>query len=238
MKFGFIGCGHMGATLARKVSEIEKNIAVCDHNAAKIAPLVSECGAAERTADEIARSAKFVVLGVKPQTIFDTSEEIKDALCANKNAVVISMAAGVSIAAISKATGSDKVIRIMPNTPVLLGKGVITYSTTGVSKKEEAEFLTAFSSCGSLKKVAEKDIDACSVAAGCAPAYAYEFIGALTQAGVEMGLDEKTALSLVCETLQGAAEMAKKYGDTKALTDGVCSKGGTTIEGVKVLRKR
>ncbi len=239
MRFGFIGCGHMGATLVRKVSEVEKSIAVCDHSESKIEPLVAECGAKKASANEIAARAKFVVLGVKPQVIFDTIGEIKEAFCSNENAVVISMAAGVSTGALIEATGSEKVIRIMPNMPVLLGKGVITYALgTGVTEEEERDFLSAFSTCGTLEKIDEKDMDASSVVAGCAPAYAYEFIGALAEAGVEMGLDEKTALSLVCETVKGAAEMALKFEDTAALTDGVCSKGGTTIEGVKVLREQ
>jgi pyrroline-5-carboxylate reductase len=237
MKFGFIGCGHMGSTLVRKVCEIEKDVAICDINAAAVESLSKECGCFVANAKAICGAAKFVVLGVKPQSLADTIASIKSELDGNAQAVVISMAAGVPISTIVEKTGKDKVIRIMPNTPVLLGKGVISYATTdSVAEDEEKAFLTAFSSCGTLKKVAEEDIDACSVVASCAPAYVYEFIGALTKAGVGFGLDEKTALSLVCATVEGAAEMAKTFGDTDALTDGVCSKGGTTIEGVKVLR--
>ena len=152
--------------------------------------------------------------------------------------IVVSMAAGISIEAIEKAFGFKiPVIRIMPNTPVAVGKGVILYSCDDeITVKEREEFEEIFNKAGLTDKISENLIDAASAVSGCGPAFVYLFIEALADGGVLCGLPRDKALSYAAETIKGAAEMVIKSGKHPGeLKDNVCSPGGTTIEGVKAL---
>ena len=124
---------------------------------------------------------------------------------------------------------------VMPNTPAMLGLGMILYATDKVSQTEEKAFLDGFAAAGLFDKIPEADIDAGSVVSGCGPAFAYAFIQALADGGVACGVDKDKALLYAAQTAKGAAEMLLKFGDSQTLIKNVCSPGGTTIEGVKTL---
>ena len=236
---GFIGCGNMGGALVNAATKAigGENIAVCDYCIDK-AKSFEPLGVTVLTAKELASACKFVVLGVKPQNMQETLVGIAEGLKENQNAVMITMAAGISTAAIRKFVGADvPVVRIMPNTPALLGEGMILYDTLGVEKADEDEFLRFFSKAGVLDKLPEEKIDAASALSGCGPAFVYVFAEALADGAVECGVPRDKANTYAAQTLLGAAKMLKEYGHPAELKDAVCSPGGTTIAGIHALEK-
>lgn len=238
---GFIGCGNMGGALASAAAKAigGKNIFLSDFIAEKAEGLAEELFANKSDNKTVAENCKFIFLGVKPQVIFDTIKEIAPTLKRRKDRyIVVSMAAGISIEAIEKAFGfNPPVIRIMPNTPAQVGKGVILYSCDDeITVKEREEFEEIFSKAGITDRIPEHLIDAASAVSGCGPAFVYLFIEALADGGVLCGLPRDKAISYAAETVKGAAEMVIKSGKHPGeLKDNVCSPGGTTIEGVKAL---
>ncbi len=237
---GFIGCGNMGGALVQAAAKTidGKQIAVCDFHAEKVSILEQSCKIQPTTSKDIAQNADFVILAVKPQAMQSAIKEIAEELKARKNITVITMAAGLSIDAIRGFIGADlPIIRIMPNTPVAVGKGMVLYTTAGVCAETEEKFLTAFAKAGKFDKIAEDKIDAGSAVSGCGPAFVYMFAEALADGGVECGLPRDKAIMYAAQTLLGAAEMLLQNGNPGALKDAVCSPGGTTIAGVHALEK-
>lgn len=238
--FGFIGCGNMGGALVRAVAKSldKEKIAVCDHNEAKTTTLEKELGVKTLNAVEIAQTCRFIVLGVKPQNMQATLVPLAPILRRRENMVIISMAAGVSVSAVRAFLGANlPVIRIMPNTPALLGKGLLLYSPVDVDEQTQKDFSVYFAKVGTLDKIPEEKIDAASALSGCGPAFAYAFAGALADGAVECGLSEDKAAFYAAQTLLGAAEMLLAYKNPTALIDAVCSPGGTTIAGMRALEK-
>ena len=239
-KIGFIGCGNMGGALARAVAKAVGGdyVAVNDYFAEKAQDLANECGASVLSAQEIAQKGKFIVLGVKPQNMQQTISAFAENLKANQDAVVITMAAGISISAIRAFIGADlPVIRIMPNTPALVGEGMILYDCAGVSKQDEEAFKALFAKAGVLDKLAEDKIDAASALSGCGPAFVYAFAEALADGAVECGVPRDKAQTYAAQTILGAGKMLLEFGHPADLKDAVCSPGGTTIAGVHALEK-
>ena len=238
---GMIGCGHMGGALVRAAAKAlsSGSIAICDHHEDRLQALVQDTGAVFTAATDIAASSDFVVLGVKPKGLRDTIGEIRSVLSRNPSAVLVSMAAGVEIQTLRTYVGHDiPVIRMMPNTPVALGAGMILYALSGeVTAEQEAEFLRTFSAAGRLIRIEESEMDAATAVAGCGPAFAYLFAEALADGGVECGIPRERAALYAAEMLRGAAEMLIAYGHPADLKDAVCSPGGSTIAGVHALER-
>ncbi len=240
---GFIGCGNMGGALASAAAKAigGKYILLSDFMQEKADALAEKISAHSSDNKTIAENCQYIFLGVKPQVIFDTIKEITPVLKKRKDRfVIVSMAAGISIEAIEKAFGFNvPIIRIMPNTPVAVGKGVILYSCTdSIEQSEVSDFEKIFSFAGITDRIDEKLIDAASALSGCGPAFAYLFIEALSDGAVLCGLPREKALTYAAETVKGAAEMVIKSGKHPAeLKDNVCSPGGTTIEGVRALEE-
>lgn len=237
---GFIGCGNMGGALvtaaAKKVDG--GKIAVCDFDKTKVEKFEKAYGAVGATATELAKECRFLVLGVKPQVMAQTVAEFADILKTRQDVTVITMAAGLSVSAIRSFIGANlPVIRIMPNTPVALGQGMILYTADGVASAEEQEFLACFEKAGVFDKIPEDKIDAASALSGCGPAFVYAFAEALADGAVECGVPRDKAAVYAAQTLLGAAEMLKEYGHPADLKDAVCSPGGTTIAGIHALEK-
>lgn len=241
MKFGFIGTGNMGGALARSVAERKGNgsILLANRTAAKAEKLAADIGAAVGTNDEVAEQCKYIFLGVKPQMMADMLSGIKDVLGTRKSEVVlVSMAAGLSCEKISEmAGGGFAVIRLMPNTPVSIGEGIVLYCSNDlVSKADESELVNAISGAGMTDPIDEKLIDAASAVSGCGPAFAYMFIEALADGAVECGLPRAKAMSYAAQMLLGSAALVLKSGEHPGkLKDDVCSPGGSTIKGVHAL---
>ena len=217
-RFGFIGVGNMGGALAQAASRSTKQIILCDHDAQKAADLGRRIGCEFADSRTVVAESEYVFLGVKPQMMAEMLEEIKKTLKQHRDVILVSMAAGLSIKTLRKmAGGSYKVIRIMPNLAVEVGKGEILYTTSENVSKEE-------------------DMDAGCAVSGCGPAFVYKFVRSLSKGGVEAGLDPETSLALAIQTVHGAAKMLENNADDiDTMIKKVCSPGGSTIEGVKKL---
>ena len=239
---GFVGCGNMGGALARAALRAKEGgrIAVYDPAADKLAPLCERGAVAMPDAVSLATSAHLIFLGVKPAALTQVLATMARGLRDNTDAVIVSMAAAVSIATIQEALTalglSCPVIRIMPNTPAAVGQGMTVYATSStVTASDEADFLALMQPSGEVLRIEERHIDAAGCVSGCGPAFAYIFAEALADGGVACGLSRTDAARLAAQMLAGAAEMLKTYGHPADLKDAVCSPGGTTIEGVKAL---
>ena len=241
--FGFIGCGNMGGALARSVAATVtgENLLLCDACAEKAELLASELGAESTTVDAVIGKSDYLFLGVKPQSLSALFEGLKPMIDARQTPpVLISMAAGISLATIGEYAGAElPTIRIMPNLPVAVGEGMILYTTNQyVSDEMLAVFCNALSAAGRLDRIDEEKIDAASALSGCGPAFVYLFAEALADGAVACGLSREKALLYASQTLAGAAKMLLTTGEHPAtLKDAVCSPGGSTIEGVKALEE-
>ncbi|MBQ8295274.1 MAG: pyrroline-5-carboxylate reductase [Clostridia bacterium] len=237
---GFIGCGNMGGALITAATRAisAKNIVICDHNKAKTNVYAQQYGLTVADAETVAKEAKFVIFGVKPQVMKQAIEPLSDILKHRENVVVVTMAAGLSMDSIQTFIGAKlPVIRIMPNTPVAVGKGMVLYSTDGMDAQTETEFLRCFAQAGVFDKLPENKMDGGSALSGCGPAFVYAFAEALADGGVECGVPRDKAALYAAQTLLGAAEMLLQYGHPADLKDAVCSPGGTTIAGIHALEK-
>ncbi len=240
-KFGFIGCGNMGGALASAAAKSlsAAELAVCDSDEKKLASFTESGRAIDIDITALAGKSDFIFLGVKPQALPSVLEAISQSLKSRTDRfVLVSMAAGVSISAIEAIVGEGvPIIRIMPNTPVAVGKGMILYSAnSAVKKADEERFLEGLSAAGEFDKIPEQLIDAGGALSGCGPAFVYLFAEALADGGVECGLPREKAQLYAAQTLLGAADMILKSNSTPAaLKDAVCSPGGTTIAGVHAL---
>ena len=240
-KVGFIGCGNMGGALVKAVSHSLQRgeIAVCDQSKEKTDFMEKEYGAIPVSGEEIAKEAAFVVLGVKPQVLPDALAPLASLLQAREDVTIVTMAAGISIAAVQGFIGKAlPVIRIMPNTPVSLGEGMILYSLVNVSNNAHKEFLSYFAKAGAFDCIPEAEIDAGGALSGCGPAFVYLFTEALIEGAKELGLSEKQAEQYAMQTVKGAAEMMLKYGDPASLRRAVCSPNGTTLAGIAAMEEK
>lgn len=233
-EYGIIGTGHMGAELARCIAKEGHSLLLANRTPEKAESLAKELNATAGTNEEVCQKAKFIFLGVRPQSFDELCAEISPILKKRNDYVLVSMAVGLSIETILKKLDlSCPVIRIMPNTPVSVGEGVILYTLHQVSKTDEQAFCSVFSSNALLVPLAEEAIDAAGCISGCGPAFVYQFIDAFAKAGESLGLSQNEALELVLKTIQGSVKMVQTTGETpRSLCDKVCSKGGTTERGV------
>ena len=237
MKYGFIGCGNMGGALARALTKNTKDVLIADQYS-NVEALAAEMGCSFSTNEEAAGSQR-VFLAVKPNVVSSVLEQLRPVL-AEKKPLLISMAAGVSIAQLEQWAGVElPIIRIMPNTPAAVGKGMILYCTNALVKEEDlADFLADMNCAGRFDCLDEKLIDAGSALSGCGPAYMYMFLEALADGAVACGLPRAKAYTYAAATMAGAAEMVLSTGNHPgALKDAVCSPGGSTIAGVKALEE-
>ncbi len=239
-KFGFIGAGNMGGALlvAAAKGNIYEKIAVYDTFAEKAKSFEEKYDNVTATAlDTLVKESEYIFIGVKPQMAKALFSEIAP-LFNEYNPVLVSMLAGTSIEKICTLAEKEMpVIRIMPNTPALIGEGTILYCNNHTVTENQVDyFVKAMSGAGLLDKIDENKIDAASAVSGCGPAFAYMFIEALADGAVECGVPRDKALMYAAKMLSGSADMVLNTGTHPgALKDAVCSPGGTTIAGVHAL---
>lgn len=239
MKYGFIGCGNMGGAVARAMSQSTKSIMVSDRSG-KAAALAENLGICYGDNASIAAECDMIFLCVKPHMMKDMLSPLQSVLAARKP-LLITMAAGLSIQAIEEFAGVRlPVIRIMPNTPTAVGKGVIQYCHNELVENTMLQaWLRDMQPCGLLDPLEERLIDAASALSGSGPAYMYVFLEALADGAVACGIPRKKAMEYAAMTMAGAAEM---YLQTKqhpgVLKDAVCSPGGSTIVGLRAMEQR
>ncbi len=158
----------------------------------------------------------------------------------SRRPLLITMAAGLEIRQIRDFAGCDlPIIRIMPNTPTAIGKGMIQYCCNDlVTADLLADWLADMAPCGLLDQLEERLIDAASALSGCGPAYMYLFLEALADGAVACGIPRAKAMDYAAQTMIGAAELMLATGKHPgALKDAVCSPGGSTIAGVRALEQ-
>ncbi len=242
--FGFIGTGNMGGALARAVRRRMEGsqILLANRSPEKARLLSEELGASVVSNCDAAGQADYLFLGVKPQMMEGMLKEINPALAQRRTPfVLVTMAAGLTIDRIREMAGGKAypVIRIMPNTPVAVGEGMVLYTCSGnVTEESRNFFLDACAEAGQFSDIAESGIDAGSAVAGCGPAFADMFLEAMADGGVACGLSRAQALKFAAQMMTGAARLALETGQHPgALKDAVCSPGGATIQGVRKLEE-
>ncbi len=189
------------------------------------------------TAAEAATLARLVILAVKPQQAADACAELRTTL--TDQSIVLSIVAGLPIATIAAATGTNRIIRVMPNTPCLVGHGVSAVAaSSGIERDDLERILRLFASVGSVHEVAESLLDAVTAVSGSGPGYVALLIEALADGGVRAGLPRALAQALAIETFGGTAALLAVTKEHPAVVrDRVSSPGGTTIAGLAVLEQ-
>ena len=238
MKYGFIGCGNMGGAIARALSKATTDIALADRSG-KGKILADQLGITYSDNETIAANCDRIFLGVKPHMMQDMLAKLQPILALRKP-LLITMAAGLEIRQIEAFAGCAlPVIRIMPNTPTAIGKGVTQYCCNDLV--EEAvlkDWLADMSGAGLMDALEERLIDAASAISGSGPAYMYVFLEALAHGAVTCGIPRAKAMEYAAMTMVGAAEMfLKTKQHPGALKDAVCSPGGSTIAGLRALEE-
>jgi len=242
-KVGFIGVGNMGSALVKGLVEAKTidsdGIGVFDVVSAKAKELTEKFGVRPfNTISELIGFSDIILIAVKPQNITEVLDELRGALKSDQ--LIISIAAGISIEFIEERLGSKvPIVRVMPNTPALIGEGASALSRNDrVDDATMEKALTLFRSVGIAVEVDEKLMDAITGLSGSGPAYVMLFLEALTDAGVFVGLPRDVARTLVLQTILGSVRMVLETENHFAqLKDMVTSPGGTTIYGLKALEE-
>lgn len=242
-KLGFIGVGNMGGALATAACKGDASkVIITDLCEARRNQLGGELGCnIGATIEDVASDAKFIFLGVKPHQIVGLLNNLSPVLKAREDRyILVSMAAGVSIEKILKAADVDApVLRMIPNTPVTVGEGIVPFCNKDMTDEEIEEFRTLMAGAGKFHLVPESLMDAASALTGCGPAFVYLFIEALADGAVAAGLPRPQAQEFAARTVRGAATMVLETGRHPGdLKDAVCSPGGSTIAGVKAMEQR
>lgn len=236
-RFGFIGLGNMGGAIARGLAcgggfvlhGFDPNEGMCRKHA--------DIMAIHPGALELARNSDYVLLAVKPQVMRPVLTGLAPAL--GPETCLVSIAAGVTLAQLVDWSGNVcPVVRVMPNTPAMVGKGVyaLCFDHERVDEASRRTILDAFASIGQAHVLPEKLFDAYTGLIGSGPAYVYAFMEGLIDAGVTLGLTRAQASGMVAGLVSGSALMAEAEGaHPTLLKEMVTSPGGTTIAGLNAL---
>ena len=228
LTLGFIGTGNMGGALAQAAAKNNNNrLLLANRHPEKAQRLREKIGGELTDSRSAAAMADYIFLGVKPQMLEALFAEIRDTLSARSDRfVLVSMAAGTSMEKVQRLAGGDyPVIRIMPNTPVSIGEGMILYACSKELRQEEKNaFLEAMAAAGRFSPLEERLIDAGSAVSGCGPAFVDLFIEALADGGVACGLPRAQALEYAAQMTAGSARLILESGRHPGeLKDAVCS---------------
>ena len=242
-QWGFIGGGKMATALIRGILRTgvaePADLAASDPLASARSALAGETGIQLfETNPPVVERSDVLVLAVKPQAMHEVLAQLRPLV--RPDQLVISIAAGVSIATILQGLGADRrIVRVMPNTPALLGEGASAYALgPGITPADEAITREFLSAVGRAVKVPEPLLDAVTGLSGSGPAFVYLMIEALSDGGVRMGLPRDIATMLAAQTVLGAAKMVLETGlHPGVLKDQVTSPGGTTIAGLHALER-
>lgn len=248
MKVGFIGAGNMSRAILTGINKSKvldcKDIFVSNRSKEKLDDLKNDFGFNVSTDNSyVIKNAKdFLFICVKPQ-IFDTiSKDFKKVI--GKKQLVVSIMAGKSLEYLEKSLGTKNVVRVMPNTPCLVGAGISAVAATkeAIKDKNYKEVLKVLQTIGEVVEVEEKYINAITQVSGASPAWIFMLIEAIADGGVECGLPRDMAYKFAMSAVYGSGKLAAdKYKESKThpgvLKDMVTSPAGTTIEGVRVLEE-
>ncbi len=190
------------------------------------------------SSQSIVKDSDIIVLAVKPQNYAEVLDELKEVVSNDKT--FVSIAAGISIAYVQNALGCNcPVVRVMPNTPLLLGKGASALCPSDNISEEDKQIVEElFAGSGVCEYITEEHMNEIISVNGSSPAYIYLFAKAMADYAESCGIDYDKAMNLICATLEGSAAMLRESGDTPdELIKKVSSKGGTTIAALEKLRE-
>ena len=244
-QIGIIGIGNMGGAIARGLLESgyirPSELAVCDHDPAAAARLLQAWPAvtAFDLPADLCEECAFVVFAVKPHMLADLLRECGDALL---DRAVISIAAGWTVDMLREALAplGARWLRVMPNTPALVGEGMTALCEDTTLTEDELAFAKGiFDSVGKTELLPERMFDGVTAVSGSSPAYVFMMIEAMADAAVMEGIPRKKAIAMAAQSVLGSALMVLNTGEHPAvLKDNVCSPGGTTIDAVAELEAK
>jgi len=241
IRIGFIGAGNMAEAIVRGLINCKligpDRITASDPSDSRRKLFADSFGVAV-TEDNLAvvRAADVIILAIKPQAMTDVLTPLRDGFSAGQ--LVISIAAGIKTGKLDTLCGGKpSIIRVMPNTPALIGKGVSALCLGPRAMMEHMQTAEAlFASVGTTLSVEETAMDAVTAISGSGPAYVFYWMEAMLKAAADLGFDSETARKLVYETMAGSASLAAASTDTPdVLRARVTSKGGTTEAAVRTL---
>lgn len=238
-KIGFIGAGQMARALASGFVAADKvagaDVCFCDPSPTATEVFLAKVDGAQACddANAIVNSCDVVFLAVKPQHVDSVFEQVDSPT----SGLYVSIAAGVTMSRLMEGMKSDRVIRVMPNTPCLVGAGAAGFCRgTGASAEDAKYVAELLSSVGIAFELPENLLDAVTGLSGSGPAFVYQMIEAMSDGGVRVGIPRNVATQLAAQTVLGAAKMVLETGEHPGvLKDQVTSPGGTTIAGLHAL---
>jgi pyrroline-5-carboxylate reductase len=236
-KLGVIGAGFMSSAIISGIISSKNlkpsEILVSDINDIALSKMQEKGVNTTKDNVELVENCNFILLAIKPQTLSVVANEIG----VRNDKKVISIMAGVTKNRIKEIFTSSFVARAMPNTPCSIGYGAVGLDVTDFTDETDKEFVkNVFTALATVEFVSEDMLNAVTGVSGSSPAYFYLFLKCIVDASVKQGLKEEVALNLAVNTMRGSAEMVMKNQDKTLdeLINAVCSKGGTTIEAIKV----
>jgi pyrroline-5-carboxylate reductase len=243
MKIGFIGAGNMGSAIIKGYltsgAGTSSQIVAYDSDSDKLSGLVRKTGVSMAyDIQDLVNSSEIIMLAVKPQNYDEVLREVAQVI--RRAQIVISMAAGISMNYMEGILGSScKIVRIMPNTPALVGEGMTAIChNNNVNISEFEKVMEIFWTIGKTAAVDESLMDAVTGVSGSSPAYVFMIIDALAKGAAQNGMDEEDARVFAAQAVLGAAKMVLETGENpEVLRRNVCSPGGTTIEAVEFFKK-
>lgn len=236
---GIIGVGNMGEALLAGLIQAGHpagQICITDKREEHAAALAQKYGVTQHTLSGIAAECEVILVVVKPTDLVTTLEAMKPTL--GPRASIVSFVAGKTISGIESIVGGDHaVIRVMPNTPTLIGKGMAAISPGTHANSDDLAFVTSFlGASGKVVEVKEDLQDAVTATSGSGPAYFFAFVEAMISGAVALGLSHAVATELTVQTIIGAAGMLELSGkDAKTLRENVTSPNGTTAAALATL---
>ena len=241
-RIGFIGAGVMGqaviATLI-KAGIPKDQITFTRRRSELNDEITKNLGISAKSLAELARESDLIFLAMKPQDLISILDEIKESL--SEETLIVSLAAGKKTDVIQAALGGkNPVIRVMPNTPMVVGEGVSVISGSSNVDPTELEWVRSLLAFGGLAMVTGESLqDAVTSISGSGPAYFFAFIEAMVSAGEKLGISHQDATTLAIKTIKGAAVMLEQSGKSATtLRENVTSPKGVTAEALKVFRER
>lgn len=244
MKIGFIGAGNMAEAIIKGVIKAkiikQSSIYASDINLDRLKYIKRQTNInVFDNNKKVVKNSQIIILCVKPQNINEVLYELKDRI--NKNKKIISIAAGISLSRLQKRLGKNiSIIRVMPNTPALIGFGMSCISHGKYATEKDIEnVLNIFKSIGKVILIKEELMDAVTAISGSGPAYFYLFIESLINSGVKLGLSYDISNELVKQTAYGSINMIlKTKEEINKLKEKVTSKGGTTEAALKIFAEK
>ncbi len=241
-KIGFIGAGNMASAIIKGLLSQDNGnadfINVFDLSDDKCR-FMKNLGVSVLTSGaEVVSNSDIIVLAVKPQNYPEVLASVKESVSVEKT--FVSIAAGISIDYVRKGLGCNcPVVRVMPNTPLLLKKGATALCPSeNISDEDKQIVYNMFAGSGVCEYIDEEHMNEIIAVNGSSPAYIYLFAKAMADYAQKQGIDYNKAMNLICATLEGSAEMLRSSGDSAdVLIEKVSSKGGTTIAALDKLRE-